>query len=141
MDKDPPFDILKLYRRAFHYASIKRMKAEHDENHAALIFRLPTIPELDYEFTFSVRIMPRHELVEFLYSHISYGSGCKDISHFCPCGTGTAFYIPCLEACGLCLAADAPEERIRRRLPLHLPMRPRVIPARFSISTMRAMFR
>ncbi len=109
-DNDPPFAELKLYQRAFCSASARRVRAQLDADRAVLAFRLPTSPELEYEFTFSVRFRPECGLVELSYSRISYGPGSEDLSHFCPYGTGIAFYIPCLEARELCLIADAPEE-------------------------------
>lgn len=75
-----------------------------------LTFRLPTGPELDYEFSFSVRLMPERRLVQIRYSRISYGPGCKDIVHSHPYETGMSFYIPYLEARELCLIAAAHEE-------------------------------
>ena len=109
-DSDPPFTELKLYQRAFCNASVWRVKAQLDADRAVLTFRLPTGPELDYEFSFLVQLMPERRLVQIRYSRISYGPGCKDIVHSHPYETGMSFYIPYLEACELCLIADAHEE-------------------------------
>ena len=109
-DSDPPFAELKLYQRAFCNASPRRVKTQLDADHAVLTFRLPTGPELEYEFTFLVRFRPERGLVELSYSRISYGPAGKDLSHFCPYGTGIAFYVPYLEARELCLIAAVPEE-------------------------------
>lgn len=110
-DSDPPFTELKLYQRAFCNASVWRVKAQLDApNRAMLAFRLPTGPELDYEFSFLVQLMPERRLVQIRYSRILYGPGCKDIVHSHPYETGMSFYIPYLEACELCLIAAAPEE-------------------------------
>lgn len=109
-DSDPPFTELKLYQRAFCNASPRRIKAQLDADRAVLTFRLPTGPELDYELSFLVQLMPERRLVQIRYSRISYGPGCKDIVHSHPYETGMSFYIPYLEACELCLIADAHEE-------------------------------
>lgn len=109
-DSDPPFAELKLYQRAFCNASPRRIKTQLDADRAVLTFRLPTGPELDYELSFLVQLMPERRLVQIRYSRISYGPGCKDIVHSHPYETGMSFYIPYLEACELCLIAAAPEE-------------------------------
>ena len=109
-DNDPPFAELKLYQRAFCNASARRIKTQLDADRAVLTFRLPTGPELDYEFSFLVQLMPERRLVQIRYSRISYGPGCKDIVHSHPYETGMPFYIPYLEARELCLIATVPEE-------------------------------
>ena len=109
-DSDPPFAELKLYQRAFCNASARRIKTQLGADRAVLTFRLPTGPELDYEFSFLVQLMPERRLVQIRYSRISYGPGCKDIVHSHPYETGMPFYIPYLEARELRLIATAPEE-------------------------------